>query len=221
MSAADKCAKCGHDWQLCADATLELAKQRDDARLQISALLMTHTAWLIEWPAADTPVARWWHPKTGWSNDANQAIRYARKEDAEAVIETGKFCAGMIATEHQWIAALSTTDAQPQANQSASGWWCPECETHVPGEHVTFHELHDTRAGGCGCSVYPERPKATEPDPRDERIKELTTFAARLLWWRQNDGQSDLFAQNVVTQHAYLDEVEEAVGATLSKRGAA
>jgi len=70
------------------------------------------TAWLIEMPMTTFggPPC-WWtgNYKTGaltdqWSNDSLMAVRFSRKEDAEAVIRgtlrlEGK---GPIATEHQW-----------------------------------------------------------------------------------------------------------------------
>lgn len=45
----------------------------------------------------------WWHPGHGWTNDANRAVRFCRKEDADAYIENGKFIAGTVATEHKWV----------------------------------------------------------------------------------------------------------------------
>ena len=65
------------------------------------------TGWLIEWPSAELQT-RWWHPGVGWTIHADRAIRYARKEDAEAAIKTGVFCAGVVATEHAWVAPSST-----------------------------------------------------------------------------------------------------------------
>ena len=65
------------------------------------------SGWLVEWPGTlDQPV-RWWHPERGWTIDASRAIRFARKEDAEAYIERpGGGGAGRmnqaIATEHVW-----------------------------------------------------------------------------------------------------------------------
>lgn len=35
------------------------------------------------------------------------------------------------------------------------GWWCPDCQKEVDGRDVTYQEMHDERAGGCGCKVYP------------------------------------------------------------------
>ena len=43
--------------------------------------------WLIEWPSAEG-MTRWWHPVAGWTIHADHAIRYARREDAEAAIKT-------------------------------------------------------------------------------------------------------------------------------------
>ena len=37
---------------------------------------------------------------------------------------------------------------------TVDGWYCPRCVAIVSGEHVTFHETHDPRCGGCGDQVY-------------------------------------------------------------------
>ena len=39
-------------------------------------------------------------------------------------------------------------------NDDVDGWYCPRCVAIVSGEHVTFHETHDPRCGGCGDQVY-------------------------------------------------------------------
>ena len=58
-------------------------------------------AWLIEDELG--PQARWWCGES-YSTDANEAIRFCRKEDAEKVIRTilasREF--SLIATEHGW-----------------------------------------------------------------------------------------------------------------------
>lgn len=65
----------------------------------------TETAWLVEWPASDNLPARWWNPvpNMGWMIDANKAIRFSRKEDAESYISGMRFGGGKLATEHKWI----------------------------------------------------------------------------------------------------------------------
>jgi len=67
-------------------------------------------AWLIEMPMATFggPPC-WWtgNYKTGaltdqWSQDSLNAVRFSRKEDAEAVIRGTLRIKEPIATEHQW-----------------------------------------------------------------------------------------------------------------------
>ena len=36
-------------------------------------------------------------------------------------------------------------------------WYCPNCDCEVDGIDVTFEEMHDERAGGCGYRVV-EKP---------------------------------------------------------------
>ena len=38
---------------------------------------------------------------------------------------------------------------------SDTQWWCPSCEKYVAPVDVTYYELHDVRAGGCGYQVMP------------------------------------------------------------------
>lgn len=59
--------------------------------------------WLIEWPPTPDSQPRWWHPEHGWTVDASRAIRYARKEDAEAEIRRWRFVSTICATEHTWL----------------------------------------------------------------------------------------------------------------------
>lgn len=69
------------------------------------------TGWLIEWPPSPDSQPRWWSPIHGWTIDSLRAIRYGRKEDAEAAIKTGVFVGGVIATEHMWVAPSVTASA--------------------------------------------------------------------------------------------------------------
>ena len=66
--------------------------------------------WLIEWPTTADSHPRWWHPDHGWTVDASRAIRYARKEDAEAAIRNGCFVSTICATEHAWLAPQEPAD---------------------------------------------------------------------------------------------------------------
>lgn len=58
-------------------------------------------AWLIE-----TSQSSWWSGN-GYSTDANEAVRFSRKEDAEKVISTAldNEMLALIATEHGWLEA--------------------------------------------------------------------------------------------------------------------
>lgn len=106
------------------------------------------TAWLIEWPADDNMPPRWWHPKTGWMLDASKASRFARKEDAEAFIREGRFCAGMQATEHKWIGAAPSPS--PDVTLEPVAWitkagltkWLAGTE---PESHVLLRSGNDLR----------------------------------------------------------------------------
>lgn len=66
-------------------------------------------AWLIEEDSEAGPNGRWWRGGNKWnadnfSADANEAIRFARKEDAEKVIRTtlADEAYRLVATEHGW-----------------------------------------------------------------------------------------------------------------------
>jgi hypothetical protein len=65
--------------------------------------------------------------------------------------------------------------------EKPTGWWCANCATTVPGEHVTYDERHDPRFGGCGCEVgaspervaLPEQPTGEEWLTDDEFLSAL------------------------------------------------
>ena len=64
--------------------------------------------WLVEMSEPEnnkSPAPRWWHPKTGWTLDANNALRFAREKDAEDYINSQSGLSGKPA-EHGWIAKL-------------------------------------------------------------------------------------------------------------------
>jgi hypothetical protein len=74
------------------------------------------TSWLIEMPMATFggPPC-WWtgEYRSGklnhqWSTDPLDAVRFARKEDAERVLHGTLRLKEAIATEHQWIGAKET-----------------------------------------------------------------------------------------------------------------
>jgi hypothetical protein len=73
--------------------------------------MSNETAWLIEIQIGGRAV--WWRAIANcgrtWTTDANEAVRFARKGDAERVIRglrgDDPVMAGAIATEHMWCAA--------------------------------------------------------------------------------------------------------------------
>lgn len=75
------CAECG---------TRRVSWQKYDADVEARAkeLVAAQSAWLIEWRVNGTPV---WYAgdiyEAGWAEDANDAIWFARKQDAEKLIK--------------------------------------------------------------------------------------------------------------------------------------
>ncbi len=70
------------------------------------------TGWLIERRFNDNIV--WWRSdlieERDWTDDASQAVRFSRQQDAELVIRSGilrTFWLGAFATEHMWYSADS------------------------------------------------------------------------------------------------------------------
>lgn len=71
--------------------------------------MATETGWLIENTIGGRGV--WWRARNEcgrtWTTDACDAIRFARKEDAERVIgalqKSDPFMSGAFATDHMWI----------------------------------------------------------------------------------------------------------------------
>lgn len=61
--------------------------------------------WLIEWPGDSDYATRWW-AGGAWSTDVHQAIRFARREDAERArvtwLHDQTVQAQTIVTEHMW-----------------------------------------------------------------------------------------------------------------------
>lgn len=56
------------------------------------------TGWLVELRKLDGPL--WWKGD-GWTTDPNVAVRFARADDAQRIIDTFRF-RNAIPTEHQW-----------------------------------------------------------------------------------------------------------------------
>jgi len=61
--------------------------------------------WLIEWPEDDNVPVRWWNPAYGWMRDANKAIHFARKTDADCFLSTMRFGRHLKVTEHKFCSA--------------------------------------------------------------------------------------------------------------------
>lgn len=62
----------------------------------------TNTAWLIEWPADRQMPVRYWHPIEGHVIDPNHAVRFCRREDAEAMLKRDHLFGGARPVEHMW-----------------------------------------------------------------------------------------------------------------------
>lgn len=71
------------------------------------------TGWLIELPHSNGGIPRWWcgssndgeHPL--WSGDANRAVRFSRKVDAEQVMVTTlgslSYSHNLFVSDHEWM----------------------------------------------------------------------------------------------------------------------
>lgn len=79
-------------------------------------------AWLVEWRFNGIQWMYLWPRAPGgfsFTSDANQAIRFARREDAEAALKwaqdtdsrrgAGRVAGELLATEHEWPNAIYTT----------------------------------------------------------------------------------------------------------------
>lgn len=62
------------------------------------------TAWLIEWPADRQMPVRYWHPTEGHVLDPSHAVRFCRREDAEAMLKRDHLFGGARPVEHMWLA---------------------------------------------------------------------------------------------------------------------
>jgi hypothetical protein len=61
------------------------------------------TVWLVEWPESDTVPVRWWNPAHGWMRDANAALHFARKTDADCYLSTMKIGESLKVAEHKFV----------------------------------------------------------------------------------------------------------------------
>jgi len=64
------------------------------------AISSQESAWLIELNGGPT---RYWFPG-GWTEDVNEALRFVRKQDAEAVVRWAGFRLASV-REHVWVKA--------------------------------------------------------------------------------------------------------------------
>lgn len=127
---------------VCAsDRSPTLLRRIEDA-LQHLQLPDEKTAWLIEWPANDNLLARWWHPVDGWMLDASEAARFTRKCDAEAYIKSMDYgFKALIAAEHKWIGAAVETTALPTGPQT--DWLGKSMEENL--RIIEFKEWNERR----------------------------------------------------------------------------
>jgi hypothetical protein len=81
------------------DVHRELLKRSDRLQTLESA---DETGWLIELPREnDSP--RWWDGGA-WTTDHLEAVRFARRQDAERVMLKQHYGLGVIALQHVWSA---------------------------------------------------------------------------------------------------------------------
>lgn len=98
-------------------AEAELAAAREQVRRLGEKL---ETAWLIE--SRFTPGPSWWSGKgpAPWTRNANEAVRFVRRQDAEAAMDSLPDKHMIFVSEHMWIgearAALAET-AQPEGGE--------------------------------------------------------------------------------------------------------
>jgi len=93
--------KAGADAELIVAAINALPELLRRLNLNIEA-----TAWLIEWAEDRHGPTRYYSPGEPPVIDPNNALRFARKEDAERFMHADKF-QGAKATEHLWLASKS------------------------------------------------------------------------------------------------------------------
>jgi hypothetical protein len=76
------------------------------------------TGWLIEWPEDELHKVRWYVPGKIFTSNASEALRFARKEDADAFLRKGEqfsMAGHAKAVEHAWIAPASCRAARASA----------------------------------------------------------------------------------------------------------
>lgn len=73
---------------------------------------LREAAWLIEWPADRQNPVRYWHPTEGHVIDPQHAVRFCRREDAEAMAKREHLFGGARVVEH--IFGLAVASTQPK-----------------------------------------------------------------------------------------------------------
>lgn len=72
-------------------------------REAVGPVVANETGWLIERKGWSPPM--WWHPVCVWTTDASAALRFARKADADALIDFHCLQPVAFSSEHLWSAA--------------------------------------------------------------------------------------------------------------------
>jgi len=118
------------------DMAAKLAAAGADADRRVEEEREAH--WLVEWPEDDNMPVRWWHPITGWMRDANKALRLSRKEDAEAVIATGRFVSGGVirAAEHKFLSAIRSRSTREQVSDSSTAYSTASAPISQSNDHA-------------------------------------------------------------------------------------
>lgn len=123
---------------------------------------MSERAWLVEWRFNGVQWLYLWPSAPGgfsFTNDASKALRFARREDAEAALQWardtdaarrpigsltrhGLALGEMLVTEHDWPALTAAPSAQPTTREGCDyiaplGSLCRKCG-HVHGQRYTF-----------------------------------------------------------------------------------
>lgn len=118
------------------------AQQLEDENERLQA-----SGWLIESTLSHTGGPRWWQGKQPgteehWTTDASQAVRFSRREDAEACRLTLADAHVSKVSEHVWLAT-----AQPEERR---------CALHGPLASDGKCDVCEARGIWDGCAAQPE-----------------------------------------------------------------
>lgn len=110
------------------------------------------TFWLIERPSWIGGRPHWWHPSRGWVPDVNDAIQFARQQDAED-IRKATCTDNEVVTEHMWM-GRPTPDGHAWAVLKAAAayhaaWTAPE---------IVSWRIRETRNALFAALANPEEP---------------------------------------------------------------